>query len=155
MPATQRRIDRSRVRRREVDQLRGGEVSPCLFYPKDWGVCGLVDGDDFVLVKCAKKPTMHMSMNLKVKVAMAGSDHKPMRMLKLNRSIRCAPEGITHESGHRHAARFVGELALKLKNVVVTPALNESRNAQEGPARINRGEPVVQHRLGNTTIARL
>lgn len=96
-----------------------GKVSPCHFDHKDWVVCGLVHGDDFVSVGSAKNlKTMstHVAKKFMVKVTLAGPDtHEPLRVL--NR----APGGRRREP--------------RKKATIVTPTMFSWTSSSRSPRR--------------------
>lgn len=108
-----------------------GDVSPCHFFHSGWQVCGLMHMDDFVFAGYREyfdKIADHMRGKFKVKVAMAGlGDREPLRML--NRSSKWTEEGLVYESDHQHVERLIEELQLCKGQVVITPAICESRKA--------------------------
>lgn len=92
-----------------------GQASPCHSHQADWGVCGIVHGDDFVFVggnECLQQIAEHMRRKYKIKVAVT-SEKEPNELRVLNRSIKWAKEGIRYESDHRHADKLVEELELR------------------------------------------
>lgn len=73
---------------------------------------------------------MHVAAKLVVNGALAGLENlEPSR--DLCRSLRWTSEGVVYESVHRHEIRFIAELGLTPKHVLVSPALHESRNARK------------------------
>lgn len=82
------------------------------------------------MTRSVKRTSEHVANKFKIKVAMTGpDDHAVLRVL--SRSIRWAARGVVYESGHRYTDSVVQELQVPNKEAVVTPALRESKRAQE------------------------
>lgn len=96
-----------------------GKVPPCPFFHLGWKVCGLMHGDDFVLVGIKgqlSKIADHMKNKFNVKVAVAGTeDAEPARVLNQSQrgpGVRKRPKArrqtrrgyqAVHGSGGHHA----------------------------------------------------
>lgn len=107
------------------------EVSPCHFYHRKRGVCGVVHGGGCLrgISRHLERIATHKSSKFNAKVAsMFQSDWNELRVL--DRDIKRAPRGIRYDSGHRHADKLLNEAGLAPRQVVATPAVHESRKAR-------------------------
>lgn len=105
-------------------------------------MCGIVHGNEFVfagdkyhLEAIAK----HLGAKLKIKVAMTGRN-EPGEIRVLDRSIMWAEQGIEYAGDHRATARLIDERGLRPGQIVMSPAVRESRK------RCNEGRRYCEGR---------
>ena len=116
--------------------FRKGKSSPCSFVHKEWDICTVVHGDDFLSVGPAenlKKMDTAMRAKFKVKTEVIGPDSEQVRQARfLNRVITWEDAGITWEPDPRHAEIILKQLGLEGgKSLKVPGVKEESRRSKK------------------------